>query len=161
MSGKLTALGDSRDSGKEVLRIAAMPSFWQRATLFRFFVVGVWNFVFGYGVFAGLYWLLSGVWPDWVIVTIANVIGITNAFVFHRWVTYRSDGVWWREYLRFYVVYGVQALLNVALIYVFVTRCRWNGYAVQFVVSAALTFVSYWLHKCYSFRREPCRDIEA
>lgn len=159
MSGKLTALGDFRNSGKEDLRIVAMSSFWQRAMLLRFFVVGVWNFVFGYVAFAGLYWMFSGAWPDWLIISVTNVIGITNAFVFHRWVTYRSTGVWWREYLRFYVVYGVQALMNVVLIYVFVTRCRLNGYAVQFVVSAGLTFLSYWLHKRYSFRKEPRHDI--
>lgn len=119
----------------------------------RFLAVGMWNFAFGYFFFAGLYWKFSGMWPDWAIVVIANVVGITNAFVSHRWITYRSRGVWWREYLRFYVVYGGQALMNVALIYVFVTCAGWNGYAVQFVILVVLTILSYWLHKVYSFRK--------
>lgn len=134
--------------------------FWRNSTPIRFLVVGAWNFVFGYFVFAALYWLFSGRWADWLIVAVANVIGITNAFVFHRWVTYRSHGVWWREYFRFYVVYGAQAVLNIALIYVFVTRLRLNGYVVQFVVSVVLTLLSYWLHKSYSFRKEERRDAE-
>ena len=133
---------------------------WRSSMPIRFLVVGAWNFAFGYFVFAAFYWLFSGRWADWLIVTVANVMGITNAFVFHRWVTYHSNGVWWREYLRFYVVYGVQAALNIALIYVFVTRLRLNGYAVQFVVSVVLTVLSYWLHKCYSFRKEVAHDIE-
>ena len=130
-----------------------LHAMWLNAMPVRFLVVGAWNFIVGYLVFVGLYWAFSGVWPDWMIVVIANVVGITNAFISHRWITYRSAGVWWREYLRFYVVYGIQALLNVALIYVFVTRAEWNGYAVQFVISAVLTVLSYWLHKVYSFRK--------
>ncbi len=126
---------------------------WQNEIPLRFLVVGAWNFVVGYLVFAGLYWLFSGAWPDWAIVVVSNVVGITNAFVSHRWITYRSRGVWWREYLRFYVVYGGQALMNVALIYVFVTCAGWNGYAVQFVILVVLTILSYWLHKVYSFRK--------
>ena len=138
--------------------MTSASTFWRNSMPIRFLVVGAWNFIFGYFVFAALYWIFSGRWADWLIVTIANVIGITNAFVFHRWITYRSHGAWWREYHRFYVVYGAQAVLNVALIYLFVTRLRLNGYAVQFVVAVVLTLLSYWLHKCYSFRKERCCD---
>lgn len=126
----------------------------------RFLFVGAWNFLFGYAVFAGLYRIFAGVWPDWLIVVVSNVVGITNSFVFHRWITYRSNGVWWLEYLRFYVVYGGQALLNVALIHIFVTCCRFNAYFVQFAITVVLTILSYWLHKIYSFKRSPRRVAE-
>ena len=125
---------------------------WRNSMPLRFLFVGAWNFIFGYLVFAGLYRIFSDSWPDWLTTVVSNVIGITNSFVFHRRITYRSNGVWWKEYLRFYVVYGGQALLNVALIYILVTCCRFNAYLVQFAVAAFLTVLSYWLHKVYSFR---------
>lgn len=149
-----------RDGAAGAHVVDSVKSLWHGKMPVRFLVTGIWNFVFGYFVFAGLFWAFYSTWPAWLIVVVANVIGITNAFVSHRQITYRSTGVWWREYLRFYVVYGIQLLLNVALIYAFVTRLGWNGYAVQFVVSIVLTLLSYWLHNCYSFRKETSHDAE-
>jgi len=125
---------------------------WNSSRPVRFLVVGAWNFVFGYGVFAALYWVLNGTWPDWLITTVAAILGITMSFVTHRFITYRSHGCWWREYLRFYVVYGGQSLLNVLLIWLFVTWLELNAYVIQLAISIALTLASYWAHKNYSFK---------
>lgn len=137
--------------------MAAPVASWNRYPSLRFLIVGAWNFAFGYGVFAGLYWALRGVWPDWAIATLAAVLGITMSFLTHRFLTYRSRGCWWREYIRFYVVYGGQSVLSVFLIWLFVTRMGYNAYSVQFVISVALTAASYWAHKFYSFRKVDCR----
>ena len=74
------------------------------------------------------------------------------SFLTHRTLTYRSRGCWWREYLRFYVVYGGQSLLNIFLIWLLVTRLGYNAYVVQLILNLALVIVSYWAHKFYSFR---------
>ena len=125
---------------------------WNNSRPLRFLVVGVWNFVFGYGVFAGLYWMFQGIWYDWFIATVAAVLGITMSFITHRLITYRSHGCWWREYLRFYVVYGGQSLLSVFLIWLFVTQLGLNAYIVGFAINVSLTVASYWAHKSYSFK---------
>lgn len=130
---------------------------WDRCPFLRFLVVGAWNFAFGYGVFAGLYWMLHGRCRDWAIAALAAVLGITVSFITHRFITYRSRGCWWREYARVYVVYGGQSLLNILLIWLFVTRMGCNAYLMQFVIMAVLTVASYWAHKLYSFRRGSCR----
>lgn len=124
---------------------------WDNSQPLRFLVVGGWNFAFGYGVFAGLYWTLNDIWPDWLISSVATILGITMSFITHRCITYRSCGCWWQEYLRFYVVYGGQSLLNVALIWFLVTKAGLNAYAMQLAISVILTAVSYWAHKHYSF----------
>ena len=126
---------------------------WNLSVPIRFLMVGGVNFVFGYLVFAVLYWSFSGHWPDAVIVTVATVIGITESYLAHRFLTYRAKGTWWREYLRFYVVYGAQYVVNLLVIWIFVTRLSLNAYAVQFIISVLLTVVSYWAHKNYSFRK--------
>ena len=126
---------------------------WNFSVPARFLLVGGVNFVFGYLVFAVLYWSFAGHWPDAVIVTVATVIGITESYLAHRFLTYRAKGTWWREYLRFYVVYGAQYAVNLLAIWIFVTRLSFNAYVVQFVISVLLTVVSYWAHKNYSFRK--------
>ena len=130
---------------------------WSTSQPLRFLIVGVWNFAFGYGAFAGLYWALNGRWPDWLISSVAAVLGITMSFLTHRFITYRSHGCWWREYLRFYVVYGGQSLLNVLLIWLLVTQLKLNAYIVQLAISIVLTLATYWAHKYYSFKETPSK----
>ena len=127
----------------------------------RFLVAGAFNFAFGYGVFA-LFWRLFGSWcPDYAVVLAATLVGIAESFLAHRFFTYRSRGCWWREYLRFHVVYGVQTLLDMAAVRVFVTCLGYNAYAVQLVTLVALTVVTYWAHKLYSFSDCPPAQTKA
>ena len=126
---------------------------WNESAPLRFLFVGGWNFAFGYGCFAFLYWAFNGSWSDWFIATVATVLGITMSFVTHKFLTYRSHGCWWKEYIRFYVVYGGQSLLNIFLIWLLVTKLRHNAYLVQLVITLSLTFASYWAHRLYSFRK--------
>lgn len=126
-------------------------AFWRTQMTVRYLVVGVVNFIFGYGAFAGLYWGLVGVIADWLLSLGASALGITFSFLTHRMITYRSTGVWWKEYLRFYLVYGVQTVLNAALVWLLVTECRHNAYLVQFLLAAGMTIATYWVHKFFSF----------
>lgn len=137
---------------KSFLPVKAFGQLWMRLMPLRFLVVGGWNFIFGYLAFAGCYWLMSLRVPDWAIVVISSVLAITNSFVFHRWLTYRSHGNWFTEYLRFYVVYGGQVLLMMLLIHIFVTTLKYNAYVVSFILNVILTVLSYWAHKTFSFR---------
>lgn len=126
---------------------------WNTSSSFRFLIVGGWNFLFGYGVFAALYRIFDGRWSDWSITATATIIGITMSFVTHRFITYRSTGCWWKEYCRFYGVYGVQSLLNIALIWLLVTCLKQNAYIIQFFITVALTITTYWAHKIFSFKK--------
>ena len=138
---------------QEISSIAALKRLWERLMPLRFLVVGGWNFIFGYLAFIGCYWLMSTRYPDWLIVIISSILGITNSFVFHRWLTYKSYGNWLLEYLRFYIVYGGQMLLLVLLIHIFVTTLKYNAYVVSLIINIVLTVLSYWAHKFFSFRK--------
>ena len=108
---------------------------------------------FGYASFAALYWWLGGsLAGDLVVKIVSAIMGITNSFVCHRKFTYRSHGSWWCEYLRFYAVYGGQCLFGTGVFVVFSTWLGGNGYAVEFTYSVAMTIVTYWIHKHFSFR---------
>lgn len=133
--------------------INLIQKIWQASMPFRFLIVGGWNFVFGYFAFAALYYWLNDVLLESLIVVISSILGITNSFIFHRWLTYHSRGIWWKEYLRFYVVYGGQIILNLVLVAIFVNYYHFNAYIVQFLILVTLTLLSYWGHKYFSFRK--------
>lgn len=127
---------------------------WERFCALRFLVVGGFNTVAAYLFFALLYHLFGKGWWDVAIQLATSIFGITLSYITHRIFTYRSHGVWWKEYLRFYVVYGAQLLLHSLLFLVFSTWLGFNGYATQLVLMALFTAVSYWAHKVYSFKEQ-------
>jgi putative flippase GtrA len=127
----------------------------------RFVIVGGWNTVFGYGLFAGSNYLLAGRIPHAYIVAsaIANVIAISVAYVGHKFITFRTRGNYLREYLRFYVVYGATALLGlallppaVALLGLVVRRKSYVPYIAQAVLIPIGVAASFIGHKRFSFR---------
>lgn len=96
---------------------------------------------------------MGGGWGDVAVQALAGVIGISHAYIMHRFVTYRSKGVWWREYFRFYIVYGLQIALQAGLFFVFSTWLGFSGYITQLVLCAFFTIVSYKAHRDFSFRQ--------
>lgn len=125
---------------------------WSRFCALRFVVVGAWNTVFSYLVFVLLYRFWGGGWHDIWIQGVTAVLGITNAYVLHRLLTFKSHGVWWREYFRFYVVYGIQGAIQSLAFLALSTWLGFNGYVVQVVLTLLMTVVSYWAHRSYSFK---------
>ena len=132
----------------------------KKSTFSRFLLVGGWNFLFGYSAFAWLYNILSPICHETIIIIFSSFLGITNSFLTHRWLTYRSNGVWWKEYFRFYIVYIGQILLNILLATLLVSFLGFNAYIIQFVILLLLTIFSYWGHKLFSFKSNSKRRSE-
>lgn len=129
-----------------------LRNLWHKALPFRFIIVGGWNFGFSYVFFACAYWLLHPLVHDAIIMVICSIVGITNAFVTHRWLTYRSKGSILLEYFRFYFVYGVQIGSNIVFFLLFVRVLHFNAYLTQAGLTVLLTVLSYWGHKHVSFK---------
>ena len=137
-------------------------SLWRHTTA-RFLVVGVWNSVFSFLCYAGLFYFSSGRYRYlWVLVP-ATILGVTNAFVCHRWITFRSKGSIVREYLRFYVVYGIQIGLNFALLPMAVELGHIPPMLAQITIVVLTTLLTYWGHARFSFAKvqnQPGRENE-
>lgn len=118
----------------------------------RYLIIGGWNTVFGYGVFAGLYFWLSGSLHYLLILSISYVLSITNAYIGYKIFVFRTKGNILKEYLRFYVVYGVSFLFNLATLPLFVEMLKFNMYVAQAIVTIITILGSYVLHKKFSFR---------
>ena len=137
---------------------ASRQSAWQ---VVRFVIVGGWNTVLGYGIYAAFTYLLTGHVPHAYMLAsvIANIIAISLAYVGHKFVTFRTRGNYLREVLRFYAVYGVTALIGLALLPLVVAGLNlvvasrahvpYLAQALLLPLSVALSFLG---HKHFSFR---------
>ena len=57
-----------------------------------YLAVGGWNTLFGYAVFATLYYLVGDVVGYGVVIVVSYVVAILNAYVGYRYVAFRSHG---------------------------------------------------------------------
>ena len=93
-----------------------------------YLVVGGWNTVFGYGVWAFLQYLLGEHLHYLVIVLLSWLIAVANAYLGYRYVVFRSRGPILRELPRFSLVYVLTLLANLALLPVALNVLPFNIY---------------------------------
>jgi putative flippase GtrA len=127
----------------------------------RYLMVGGWNTVFGYAVFATLNWAFTDIipYPFMAAAVLGNIIAITVAFFGYKFFVFKTKGNYWREYLRTYVVYGTSSLLGLILLPVFVVLVgsvmhdqRMVPYIAQAIAVPMVVLVSFVGHRKYSFR---------
>jgi putative flippase GtrA len=120
----------------------------------RYLMIGGWNTVFGYGVFAGLYFWLSNSVHYLFILSLSYIISITNAYIGYKLFVFKTRGNILREYFRFYLVYGVSFIFNLATLSLFVETLNFNMYVAQAIVTLITILGSYMLHKNFSFKHK-------
>ena len=126
---------------------------WGSSQRLRFLAVGVWNTVFGYVCFAVLFLTLGRKLHYLWIQLLAHFLSVSNAFLWHRHVTFRSSSHWFPEYLRFNVSYLGALVFGLVALPVLVTGLGWNPLLAAAAVMGAAVFLSYALHRRFSFRR--------
>lgn len=132
-----------------------------------FFVIGVWNTIFGIGLFFLLYSLLHKYCYYMVLVVIANVITITNAYILYKFFVFKTKGNYLKEYMKFYVVYGLAFVVSILVFPIFMEIIlpfvqahmlnysnifQYKAYIAQLCTAAVTMFVSYFGHNRFSFR---------
>ena len=129
----------------------------------RYILVGGFNTVFGYGVFAFLNWSFQGLGSfsymyAWAL---ANVIAITAAFLAYKWIVFRTRGNYLREWTRCFGVYGSGMLFGLVALPITVTILRKTLHRPEeapYLATAVLTVVTVILsflgHRHFSFRHK-------
>jgi len=117
-----------------------------------YLVIGAFNTVVGYAVWAALYGLLSHSVSYAAIIVVAYAIAITNAYVWYRLIVFRSHDSVWRELPRFSTVYLATMAVNLIVFPIAVRRLPWNAYAIQAVFTLGVVAASYTAHRNISFR---------
>ena len=83
---------------------------------------------------------------------LSTVVGITNAFFWHRRWTFKSTGHPIHEFVKFSSVYLVSFFLNVPLLALFVEKLKFSPYIGQAFVLGILAISQFLGHKFWSFR---------
>lgn len=82
----------------------------------KYIVVGGWNTLFGYIVYIFFTWLLDSRYnlrySYMYSYVFSNFISISQAFVAHKFLVFKTKGNFWKEYRKGWLVYGSTALMS-------------------------------------------------
>ena len=120
-------------------------------TTTRYLLVGLWNSVFGVGIFL----ILSQSLPklsDSLILLIAYVVSIVQAHFMQRKFVWNSSENYFQELVRFSGAYISQFVANLVLLQIFVRFVGLNRSVSQVIIVLILTIVMYFVNKNGVFR---------
>ncbi len=129
----------------------------------RYILVGGFNTVFGYGLFALLNWSTRrlGSYNYMLASIVATPIAISVAFLGYKWFVFRTRGNYLVEWIRCFGVYGSSMVITFAGLPILVPILRRNLQEPErapYIAAALLTVVtvvfSFIGHKNISFRQK-------
>lgn len=119
---------------------------------FRYLLVGGFNVGFTLAVF----WLLDrsfsstiGVQP---VYWVSALLGIANGFVWQRVFVWRSENGWRREFTRFLILNLSISAANSLLLFVAVSKLRFDAFPSQVVITAVLVVATFLLTRGWVFK---------
>jgi putative flippase GtrA len=89
-----------------------------RKEVILYLITGVWNTVFGYGVYAFFVWLLTGKLPAAYMFAsvISTFFSVTNSYLSYKVFVFKTKGNYIKEYIKCWAVYGSAGIVNLALL---------------------------------------------
>jgi putative flippase GtrA len=128
----------------------------------RFFIIGVWNTIFGYLFYIGLDYVFSLVFQKRYVAymsaaILSNIISTISAFLFHKHITFKSTvrgkGVIF-EFFKFYSTYTVTNILGLVLLPVFVEVFKIDPKIAGALLIPVVAVISYFGHSRFSFVKQ-------
>jgi putative flippase GtrA len=125
----------------------------------KFILVGIWNTIFGYGIFIALDYLFEQYFSNrqlayMLAMLIAQIVGIINAFIFHKYITFQSQARGKKnilEFAKFCLTYVVTFLLSLSLLPILVEMFTLQPRIAAIFIILICTIISYLGHKHFSF----------
>lgn len=119
----------------------------------RYLLVGLWNTIFGYGLFALLLATIGDHVHYLVLLVAATIIAILNAFALYRAFVFRVSGQVILDLARFSVVYLVALAANIAALPLLVEVAGLPVLVAQAFIAAGTVAATFVAHRAFSFRR--------
>ncbi len=135
--------------------------YFRRREQLLYLVVGAWNTVFGYAVWAVMQYLLGDTLNYLVILVLSWPLAVLNAYVGYRYIVFRSRGPVLKELPRFSLVYVAALMANLVLLPIALQLLPLNIFVIEALFMTAVVVCSYLGHRYYSFgagRRTDSRD---
>jgi len=155
--GQQTSDRCQRGSGRSA-EGRTLPFYQRRREQILYLVVGGWNTLFGYGVWALMEYLLHDYFHYLVILILSWPFSVLNAYVCYRVFVFRSAGSVWRELPRFSLVYLATLCAGLLALPVLLSTLPFNIYVIQAGYTAVVVVLTYISHKFFTFggaRRRP------
>jgi putative flippase GtrA len=124
---------------------------YREQTLYLF--VGGWNTLFGYAIWALLYFLLRSHLHYLIILVLSWPFAVINAYVGYRMIVFRSNASVWRELPRFSMVYVATLASALIALPILVRTLPFNLYVIQAMYTGVAVVLSYIGHKYFSFKK--------
>jgi putative flippase GtrA len=141
--------------------LAALTSHIPPGQFARYLLVGAWNTLFGYGLFAGTTAVLSRFMSYSYVVAfpLSSLVNVTVAFLGYKWFVFRTTGNYLREWTRCIAVYAssiaiamiVMPIAVAALQYAMGLRQSAPYVAGALMMGFSLVY-NFLGHKRFSFR---------
>jgi putative flippase GtrA len=129
----------------------------------RYLVVGGFNTVFGYGIFALLNWSFAGLgtYSYMYASFLASLIGITVSFLCYKWFVFHTRGNYLVEWLRCVGVYSSMIIVGLVGLPILVPILRTHlehperaSYLAAGIMTGITVILSFFGHKNVSFRQK-------
>ena len=120
-------------------------------TTTRYLLVGIWNSVFGVGIFLILSLSLPKL-SDSLILLISYLVSIVQAHFMQRKFVWSSTERYMQELVRFSGAYISQFVANLVLLQIFVRFIGLNRSVSQVIIVLLLTVVMFFVNKNGVFR---------
>jgi putative flippase GtrA len=143
---------------------AALAAYFPPGQFVRYLMVGTWNTLVGYALYAALTAVLTPLIPYSYMVAslLSSVLSITVAFLGYKWFVFKTKGNYLREWARCVAVYSGSIAIGMLLLPILVSVVRHaTRYQRQapYIAGAMLTGVSVVFsfvgHRKFSFRTRP------
>ena len=118
----------------------------------RFLLVGGFNTVFGYSMFALMYFWIGSRTGYVITLLSAHLLSSTLAFFLYRRFVFNEHASGASTYLKFQSVYLFPLVSNLVVLPLLVEALKWNVYLAQGTFSFAWVFASFFAHKKFTFR---------
>lgn len=125
---------------------------WQENSKFRYLLIGAWNTLAGYAIFAGLYFLIGTSIGYLATAALSHVLAVTQSFAAQRNLVFRSQGNGWAEYVRFHIAHLGSLMLGLTLLPLQVELLGIAPLIAQALVTALIVILSYFVHQHFTFR---------
>ena len=109
--------GATLESAQRPAALRRLRALFPAGQFLRYLCVGVWNTVFGFGMYALFVSLLAHLLPTrWLALNallasvLSTPINITMAFLGYKFVVFRTRGNYFAEWLRCFAVYGTSMI---------------------------------------------------
>lgn len=118
----------------------------------RFLLVGGFNTVVSYLMFAGFTWLFGEGYYQLSLV-LAWVLSSVISFSTQKIFVFCTKGMWFKEYCKCCMSWMLAYLINAGMLELVVKVCHWNVYIGQGAAILMTTVITYILFKKFAFKR--------